>query len=99
MGIHKSYKRRFQLKRCNKLRLEKQQRNNSIKEITKHLAEIDEAQLQSISNIITKKSTRQQANLNDLFSTIEQLSDIQLSSAIHLISTMRYSKRISKGNI
>src|SRR2546423_912343 len=96
MGIHKSYKRRFQLKECNKVRLEKQKRNNSIREITKHLAEMDEIQLQTISNIITSKTTHQQANLNNLISTIEQLSDTQLSSAIHLISTMRYSKGLIK---
>ena len=99
MGIHKSYKRHFQLKECNKVRLEKQKRNNSIREITKHLAEMDEIQLQTISNIITSKTTHQQANLNNLISTIEQLSYTQLSSAIHLISTMRYSKGANKGNI
>ena len=55
MGIHKSYKCRFRLKECNKVRLEKQKRNNSIREITKHLAEMDEIQLQTISNIITSK--------------------------------------------
>ena len=60
MGVHKSYKRHFQLKECNRIRLEKQQRNNSIKEINRCLAAC------------------QQANLNNLFSTIEQLSDDQL---------------------
>ena len=98
MGIHKSYKRHFQLKECNKVRLEKQKRNNSIREITKHLAEMDESQLQTISNMITSKSN-QRSNLNNLISTIEQLSDTQLLSAIHLISTMRYSKGANKGNI
>jgi len=44
MGIHKSYKYHFQLKECNKIRLVKQQWNNSIKEITKHLAEMNETQ-------------------------------------------------------
>ncbi|PKY29906.1 hypothetical protein RhiirB3_446735 [Rhizophagus irregularis] len=75
MGIYKSYKRHFQLKECNRIRLEKQQRNNSIKEIMEHLTKMDEAQLQSVLNIITRKSKHQQANLNNLFSTIEQLSD------------------------
>ena len=37
--------------------------------------------------------------IDNLISTIEQLSDTQLSSAIHLISTMRYSKGANKGNI
>src|SRR5207248_1363983 len=60
---------------------------------------MDEIQLQTISNIITSKTTHQQANLNNLIFTIEQLSDTQLSSAIHLISTMRYSKGANKGNI
>jgi len=40
MGIYKSYKRRFQLKRCNQTRLEKRKkdlRNKTINEITKCL--------------------------------------------------------------
>ncbi|CAG8789988.1 777_t:CDS:1, partial [Racocetra persica] len=40
MGIYKSYKRRFQLKNCNKIRLEKRQKNNLLKEQSASVNEI-----------------------------------------------------------
>ena len=53
MGIYKSYKRHFQLKRCNQTRLEKRKkdlRNDTINEIAKCLDKMDEIQLQTILN-------------------------------------------------
>ena len=92
MGIYKSYKRRFQLNRCNQTRLEKRKkdlRNKTINEITKCLAEMDKTQLQAVYSSITRKTNYQKSKL---ISMIEQLPDAELSSTINLISTMRYSK-------
>jgi hypothetical protein len=55
MGIYKSYKRRFQLKNCNKVRLEKQkknQRDEIINEINECLVEMDQNQLEIVLNTI-----------------------------------------------
>lgn len=48
MGVYKSYKRRFQLKNCNKIRLEKYRNDKIINEINKCLDEMDENQLEMI---------------------------------------------------
>ncbi|GET66310.1 hypothetical protein GLOIN_2v1761399 [Rhizophagus irregularis DAOM 181602=DAOM 197198] len=55
MGVYKSYKRRFQLKNCNKIRLEKYQNDKIINEINKCLDEMDENQLEMILNTIQKQ--------------------------------------------
>lgn len=52
MGVYKSYKRRFQLKNCNKIRLEKYRNDKIINEINKCLDEMDENQLEMILNQI-----------------------------------------------
>ena len=99
MGIYKSYKRRFQLKRCNQTRLEKRKkdlRNKTINEITKCLAEMDKTQLQAVYSSITRKTNYQKSKL---ISMIEQLPDAELLSTINLISTMRYSKGPNEGKI
>ncbi len=57
---------------------------------------MNETQLQAIFNSITNKTNYQRANL---ISTIEQLSDTELSSIIHLILTMCYPKGPNKGKI
>ncbi|GET54927.1 hypothetical protein RIR_jg9925.t1 [Rhizophagus irregularis DAOM 181602=DAOM 197198] len=59
MSIYKSYKHHFQLKNCNKIRLEKQkksQRDKIINEINKCLAEMDQNQLEIILNVIQSQS-------------------------------------------
>lgn len=47
MGVYKSYKRRFQLKNCNKIRLEKHRNDKIINEINKCLDGMDENQLRT----------------------------------------------------
>ena len=62
-------------------------------EITKCLDEMDEIQLLTVFNTIIKtnsqKASYQRANLVYI---IEQLSDEELGSTIHLLSKMRYTK-------
>src|ERR1700722_19552080 len=101
MGIYKSYKCRYQLKGCNQIWLDKQNekkqkkdlQSNIMNEITKCLGEMDEIQLLTVFNTIIKansqKASYQRANLVYI---IEQLSDEELGSTIHLLSKMRYTK-------
>ncbi|CAG8441263.1 1594_t:CDS:1, partial [Ambispora gerdemannii] len=69
MGIYTSYKRRFQLKNANKIRLEKQQKNSE--------------------TTSTNNENQQRA---DLISTIQRLSENEVSLATSLMSNMRYPK-------
>ncbi|RGB29925.1 hypothetical protein C1646_712520 [Rhizophagus diaphanus] len=69
MGVYKSYKRRFQLKNCNKIRLEKQEKHQNdkiINEIKQCLAEMDQNQLEIILNAIQNQS------LNSTIGTISK---------------------------
>lgn len=106
MGVYKSYKRRFQLKNCNEVRLEKQEKHKNdkmINEIKQCLAEMDQNQLEIILNTIRNQSLNSTIGGNNqranLILTIQQLPEEQLLSVSHLISTMRYPKGPNKGKI